>query len=408
MFLRSRVSGLKYAWVRHNSSVPDQFTELVRRPSSLHQIYQSLSTDPYVNLSIEHFLLENAPAESSILFLYANRPCVVIGRNQNPWLETDLRALHNDRWNGTVGDEEAAIFVRRRSGGGAVFHDAGNLNYSVISPRTSFTRDKHAEMVVRALHRVGATNTRVNERHDIVMARAEGMENDPNEPLTRKISGSAFKLTRHRALHHGTCLLDSPNIHDLGRYLRSSARGYIQAKGVESVRSPVGNVSAAFADSFFSMQGVIQSVIEEFARLYEVHPDAVRRAQRAHANDPEIFAGDGWVAGTVGEVQGEQEPEISKGIAELRVSIYGNEIRQLSINIGIVFGLEVYPNTTIHFLDIPHRRGPSRAATIALLASFKCKFTRQVFDSNLTLSLDPRISPPKTWRSHRKPHLRLS
>ncbi|OGE57620.1 hypothetical protein PENARI_c001G04633 [Penicillium arizonense] len=318
MFLRSRVSGLKYAWVRHNSSVPDQFAELVRRPSSLHQIYQSLSTDPYVNLSIEHFLLENAPAESSILFLYANRPCVVIGRNQNPWLETDLRALHNDRWNGTAGDEEAAIFVRRRSGGGAVFHDAGNLNYSVISPRTSFTRDKHAEMVVRALHRVGAINTRVNGRHDIVMARAEGMENDPNEPLARKISGSAFKLTRHRALHHGTCLLDSPNIHDLGRYLRSSARGYIQAKGVESVRSPVGNVSAAFADSFFSMQGVIESVIEEFARLYEVHPDAVRRAQRAHANDPEIFAGDGWVAGTVSEVQGEQEPDISKGIAELR------------------------------------------------------------------------------------------
>ncbi|KAJ5748124.1 uncharacterized protein N7511_009820 [Penicillium nucicola] len=324
MFLRSRLGGLqharyaRYAWVRHNHSVPDQFAELVRRPSSLHQIYQSLSTDPYVNLSIEHFLLQNAPAESSILFLYANRPCVVIGRNQNPWLETDLRALHNDRWNGTTGDEEAAVFVRRRSGGGAVFHDAGNLNYSVISPRTSFTRDKHAEMMVRALHRVGAINTRVNERHDIVMARPEAMENDPNEPLARKVSGSAFKLTRHRALHHGTCLLDSPNIHDLGRYLRSSARDYIQAKGVESVRSPVGNVSAGFADSFFSMQGVIQSVIEEFARLYEVHPDAVRRAQRAHANDPEIFAGDGWVAGTVGELQGEQEPDIGKGIAELR------------------------------------------------------------------------------------------
>ncbi|KAJ5582817.1 hypothetical protein N7535_001437 [Penicillium sp. DV-2018c] len=310
---------LRYGWARHNSSYPvHQFAELARRPSSLHQIYQSLSTDPYVNLSIEHFLLENAPAESSILFLYANRPCVVIGRNQNPWLETDLRALHNDRRNGTAGDDEAAVFVRRRSGGGAVFHDEGNLNYSVICPRTSFTRDKHAEMVVRALHQVGATNTRVNERHDIVMARPEGMENDSDEPLTRKISGSAFKLTRHRALHHGTCLLDSPNIHDLGRYLRSPARCYIQAKGVESVRSPVGNVSAALADSFFSMQHVIQSVIEQFARLYDVHPDAVLRAQRAHANEPEVFAGNSWVAGTVGEVQGELEPAIGKGIAELR------------------------------------------------------------------------------------------
>lgn len=310
---------LRHGWVRYNSSYPiHQFAELARRPSSLHQIYQSLSTDPYVNLSIEHFLLENAPADSNILFLYINRPCVVIGRNQNPWLETDLRALHNDRKTGTVGEDEAAVFVRRRSGGGAVFHDEGNLNYSVICPRTSFTRDKHAEMVVRALHQIGATNTSVNERHDIVMARSETQQNDVNEPLTRKVSGSAFKLTRHRALHHGTCLLDSPNIHDLGRYLRSSARDYIQAKGVESVRSPVGNVSSALADSFFSMQGVVQSVIEQFAQLYNVHPDAVLRAQRAHANEPEVFAGDSWVAGTVGEVQSDHEPAIEKGIAELR------------------------------------------------------------------------------------------
>ncbi|KAJ5818380.1 Biotin/lipoate A/B protein ligase [Penicillium riverlandense] len=309
----------KICWPRHNSSYPlSRFAELASRPSSRHQIYQSVSTDPYVNLSIEHFLLENAPEDSSILFLYTNRPCVVIGRNQNPWLETDLRALHNDRQNGTTReDDESAVYVRRRSGGGAVFHDEGNLNYSVISPRTAFTRNKHAEMVVHALHRLGATNTSVNERHDIVMTPDDAAK-DPREPPSRKVSGSAFKLTRHRALHHGTCLLDSPNIHDLGRFLRSPARGYIQAKGVESVRSPVGNVSSAFADSFFSIPAVIESVVEEFARLYGVHSDAVLRARRAHANEPEIYAGDSWVAGTVGDVQGEQVPEIGRGIAELR------------------------------------------------------------------------------------------
>lgn len=310
----------KLRWLRHNSSYPlDRFAELAGRPSSRHQIYQSVSTDPYVNLSIEHFLLENAPHDSSILFLYTNRPCVVIGRNQNPWLETDLRLLHNDRQNGTTrADDESALYVRRRSGGGAVFHDEGNLNYSVISPRTAFTRNKHAEMVVRALHRVGATNTSVNERHDIVMT-PDDASKGPSEPPSRKVSGSAFKLTRHRALHHGTCLLDSPNIHDLGRFLRSPARGYIQAKGVESVRSPVGNVSSAFADSFLSIPAVIESVVEEFARLYGVHSDAVLRARRAHASEPEIYAGDSWVTGTVGDIQGEQVPKIWKGIAELRV-----------------------------------------------------------------------------------------
>jgi len=305
------VCGIR-SWARHNSS--SRFAELVRRDASRHQIYQSLSHDPYVNLSIEHFLLENAPADSNIVFLYINQPCVVIGRNQNPWLETDLRTLYNDRR--PSGQDGGALYVRRRSGGGAVFHDEGNLNYSVISPRTSFTRNKHAEMVVRALHRVGAVDTSVNERHDIVMAPEETNVN-LNEPPTRKVSGSAFKLTRHRALHHGTCLLDSPNIHDLGRFLRSPARDYIQAKGVESVRSPVGNISSALADSYFSIQGVIDSVIEEFAQLYGVDSDAVLRARRALANEPEIFAGDTWVAGTVGEVQ-QQEPGIAKGIAELR------------------------------------------------------------------------------------------
>ena len=317
-----RIGSYNLQWIRRNSSYPVQrFAELASRPTSRHQIYQSLSTDPYVNLSIEHFLLENAPADSSILFLYINRPCVVIGRNQNPWLETDLRALHNDRQpnpdthtHTQLDQDESAVFVRRRSGGGAVFHDEGNLNYSVISPRTSFTRDKHAEMMVRALHRAGAINTSVNERHDIVITPDEEMRKDPNEPPTRKISGSAFKLTRHRALHHGTCLLDSPNIHDLGRFLRSPARGLILAKGVESVRSPVGNVSRAMADTFFSMQGVMDNVIEEFVRLYGVHSDALLRARRARALEPEIFAGDSWVSGTVGEAQGEQEPAIGKGV----------------------------------------------------------------------------------------------
>lgn len=319
-FLSTRCSSTRQ-WVRHNSSFPvHRFAELARRPASRHQIYQSLSTDPYVNLSIEHFLLESAPADSSILFLYINKPCVVIGRNQNPWLETGLHALYNDR-RANSPENDDAVFVRRRSGGGAVFHDEGNLNYSVISPRTSFTRDKHAEMMVRALHRIGAVNTSVNDRHDIVITPPEDpAQRDSNEPPFRKVSGSAFKLTRQRALHHGTCLLDSPNIHDLGKFLRSPARDYIKAKGVDSVRSPVGNVSSVLADSFFSMQAVMDNVVEEFAELYNVNSDAVRRARRAHATEPEIFAGDSWVSGTVGDVQGEQEPDIGKGIAELRVS----------------------------------------------------------------------------------------
>lgn len=331
---RPRVNAVFF--VRRNSSFSPRgkFAELASRASSQHQIYLSRSTDPFVNLSIEHFLLEYAPPESKILFLYINRPCVVIGRNQNPWLETNLGVLRYDDNLGNAGDkDEEVLYVRRRSGGGAVFHDEGNLNYSVISPRVDFTRNKHAEMVVRALQRIGAVNTSVNERHDIVLKQdaepteAAGPEDPPRaetSPKALKISGSAFKLTRFRALHHGTCLLNSPNIYNIGAFLRSPARPYIKAKGVESVRSPVGNVSSALTDSFtpFSIQGVISSVMEEFARLYGVSSDALLRAQRAHVNEIDLDAGDDWVVGMVGESQGAEEPEIQKGIAELKVSAY--------------------------------------------------------------------------------------
>lgn len=350
------------AVLRSSSSFPSsQFAHLASRQSSLHQIYQSHSLDPYVNLSIEHFLLENAPADSSILFLYVNRPCVVIGRNQNPWLETNLRAIQNDRVRDPEGlhsDGEDVLYVRRRSGGGAVYHDEGNLNYSVISPRTSFTRNKHVEMVVRALHRIGATSTSVNDRHDIVMSLGE----EENE-IPRKISGSAFKLTRNRALHHGTCLLDTPNIDNLGFFLRSPARDYIKAKGVESVRSPVANISRVFSDASipFSIQGAVESIMEEFARLYNTNPQAVLRAKRAHANDLDLFAGDDWVAGAVGEAQTE-EPGIQKGINELRVSnlpavLWDTLFQKTTANINLplqVTGLEVHTDTPIHLLDIPY------------------------------------------------------
>lgn len=313
-------STLSTVFVRHSSSLfpANQFTALASRNSARHQIYQSLSSDPYVNLSIEHFLLENAPSDSSILFLYINLPCVVIGRNQNPWLETSLRPSqpNNGSFNG-----EGVHYVRRRSGGGAVFHDEGNLNYSVISPRSTFTRNKHAEMVVQALHRMGATNTRVSDRHDIMMS-TEALGEEPGAPPLRKVSGTAFKLTSQRALHHATLLLDSPNIHNIGAVLRSSARDYIKAKGIESVRSPVGNISSVFENASipFSIQGVMDTIMEEFAQLYNVNPEAVLRAQRAHVNEDELYAGDDWVVGTVGESQASEEPEMKKGIDELQVS----------------------------------------------------------------------------------------
>ena len=235
-------------------------------PANRTQIYISRSRDPLVNLSVEHRLLQTSHPESTILILYVNRPCVVFGRNQNPWLEVNLNRLREGRDDGDGSGRPGEVqLVRRRSGGGTVFHDEGNVNFSVICPPPAFNRDKHAEMVVRALGRLGRANTRVNERHDIVMdvppTDGGGGGGGSTPAKTFKISGSAYKLTRLRSLHHGTCLLRSPNLGLISPLLRSPAEPFIKARGVESVRSPVANVGV-------DPEAFVDAVAAEFERLH--------------------------------------------------------------------------------------------------------------------------------------------
>ncbi len=308
----------------------------VREPANRVQMYLSRSRDPYLNLSVEHYLLQNSPPDSVVLFLYTNRPCVVIGRNQNPWLETNLGLLRRtpgkaeeedvdgldpdgegEREEGialaTDGGHHRAVvdLVRRRSGGGAVFHDLGNCNYSVLCPPADFDRDRHAEMVVRALRGLGAATARVNERHDIVMddggvdapGPGSGSGSGPEAPAVFKISGSAYKLTRRRSLHHGTCLLTSPNLGAaVGRLLRSPAEPYIRARGVASVRSPIRNVGVP-GPRFR------QAVVDEFRAMYA----GLGGDGDGEARLPELVV--------VGEREAMQVPEIVKGYEELRVCV---------------------------------------------------------------------------------------
>ncbi|KAG6010943.1 hypothetical protein E4U21_002613 [Claviceps maximensis] len=256
--------------------------EAAAHSSNKTQVYISRSNNSLVNLSVEHRLLQITPPDSTVLILYVNAPCVVFGRNQNPWLELNLARLAQiaNKSPETEWKDSAVRLVRRRSGGGTVFHDLGNVNFSVICPPQTFDRDKHAEMVVRALKSLGRPRTSVNERHDIVMnVDTAGAQ----QTSTFKISGSAYKLTRLRSLHHGTCLLRSPNLSDISGMLRSPAEPFIKARGVDSVRSPVRNVDLnndVFQDA----------VVREFERMYgsfdlqtEYNDDALK--------DPKIRAG---------------------------------------------------------------------------------------------------------------------
>lgn len=268
------------------------------------QVYISTSHSPFLNLSIEHHLFQTTPQKSTVLFLYTNSPSIVIGRNQNPWVEVNLPLLH---------ESPARIsLVRRRSGGGTVYHDLGNVNYSVCMPSARFDRDVHAEMVVRALHGLGVGGATVNARHDIVLLpagmRAVGTKTRETPEGTRKVSGSAFKLTRLRSYHHGTMLLDS-RLEDVRSYLRSPARGWLKARGVDSVRSPVTNVGVG-------KEAFVGAVVREFGKMYlgDGEMGALDRAMAKQDDDPTAGIGVCYVGEEALEVG-----QIRKGMGELQV-----------------------------------------------------------------------------------------
>lgn len=136
--------------------------------------------------------------------------------------------------------------MRRYSGGGTVYHDLGNTNYSFHCAKSLFNRTAAAEMIIRALKEHSATLF-LSPRHDIFIKRSNGS--------TAKVSGSAYKLSRDRAYHHGTLLL-STELEKIGTLLKSPLRVLTDETfkfgGVSSVPSPVANIGLSF-DLFFEL-----------------------------------------------------------------------------------------------------------------------------------------------------------
>lgn len=179
-------------------------------------------------------------------------------------------------------------------------------------------------MVVRALKGLGVTTAKVNERHDIVIS-GDGRGNGKD---VFKVSGSAYKLTRLRSLHHGTCLLNSPRLKNIGKFLRSPGEPYIKARGVESVRSPIRNVDV-------DTQEFNKRVVDEFLAMYE-----------------EQFGEDVAVK-SVGEDLKDMS-NIRKGMDELTVSyILPLAVGDLYLSCSIVYSLDIWANTSVHLLLSP-------------------------------------------------------
>lgn len=203
-------------------------------------LYESAVFNPHHNLAVEQHLLERVKPGCCILYLWQNQNTVVIGRNQNAWSECRTSLL----------EEEGGHLARRLSGGGAVFHDLGNLNFTFLVHQEDYDLDRQFSVIQEAVRSFGIPAEK-SGRNDVL---SDG----------RKFSGNAFYRNGTQAYHHGTLLVDV-DMQKMGRYLNPS-KAKLQSKGVASVRSRVVNLRELNPD--VTIEGMKTAMAEAFSKVY--------------------------------------------------------------------------------------------------------------------------------------------
>jgi lipoate-protein ligase A len=199
----------------------------------LHKVYLSTTFNPYFNLALEEYLVRHHNPADQVLFLWQNQNTVVIGRNQNPWKECNPEELQR----------HGCRLVRRLSGGGAVYHDVGNLNFAYSENQIS----ENIGLIVKALSLYGI----------------EAVFSGKNDILVQehKISGNAFFVENDILCHHGTLLLNV-DLQKMGSILMVSPHK-LQSKGIDSVKSRVKNLTELSGD--ISVERLRSDLINTFS-----------------------------------------------------------------------------------------------------------------------------------------------
>ena len=204
------------------------------------RILKSAVTNPWFNLATEDWIFNTLKPDSHTLFLWRNSETVVIGRSQNPWVECKIDKMEADE----------VFLARRQSGGGAVFHDLGNTNFTFLSPKDDYDQEANFNIIVNALKKLGI-DAELSGRNDMQVG-------------DKKISGSAFKHAADRSFHHGTLLVNA-NMQKLGDYLNPHPLK-LKAKGIKSVRARVANLVEFNAD--INHETLSNAIIEAFCEYH--------------------------------------------------------------------------------------------------------------------------------------------
>ena len=259
------------------------------------QFIVSNQTEPYWNISVENYLVETADAVT--LYLWRNRRTVVIGQNQNPFSECNVEALEAD----------GGYLMRRKTGGGAVYHDDGNINFSFVVPKALYDQTRQFGVIQRAVESFGL-HTELSGRNDILV---EG----------RKFSGNAFSKGRVNDLHHGTILIKG-NMEDLARYLKPKP-AKLQKHGVASVRSRVMNLSelnpAINAESLVPrLKEAFDAEYSEYSE-YSDYSEIIKRPEVRALHDH--FASPEWKYGRWRTFTAQRSAQFDWGGVELALTV---------------------------------------------------------------------------------------
>lgn len=203
-------------------------------------IYSAPTGDGWLNLARDGYFLENNKKGDVVLYFYVNKNAVIIGRNQNAWKECNIANM----------DADGVQLVRRHSGGGAVFHDNGNLNFSFITDEKHYDLNRQMRVILNAVSKLGL-KAELSGRNDITV---DG----------KKFSGNAFSLAKGNRSHHGTILVNA-DLTKLSNYLCVS-KEKMRSKGIDSVRARVCNLCEL--SSGLTVEAMRRLVIESFIEEY--------------------------------------------------------------------------------------------------------------------------------------------
>lgn len=289
-----------------------------------------MGTDAYTNIATDTWLLNNLNAKEPVFALWQNNNAIIVGQNQNTFGEVNQDFV----------DEHQIEVVRRVTGGGAVYHDLGNLNFTLFVPIESAANvdfKKFSEPVLRALHTLGI-DAEASGRNDLLVN-------------GKKISGVAQRYAKGYLMHHGTLLFDS-NVDTMVRSLNVADEKFI-SKAAKSVRSRVGMIKDA------ALKGL---TLQDFW-------DAVQYELTDHGKDQEIvltpqqkqeiiqltadkFSTWDWNYGRSPEFNFKNHAKYDGGIIDVQVQAEGGTIRDINFT-GDFLGLRDWREIKDQFIGLP-------------------------------------------------------